>query len=106
VGFRFRRRIRILPGVTLNLGKRGVSTSIGVRGAHVTVGPTGTRTTVGLPGTGLTYTELRKPGHAAPAEAAGEPVQTAPQRQGNAWRGWLWALIAAAIVGWAAFSGR
>ena len=30
---RFWRRKRILPGVTLNFGKRGVSTSIGVRGA-------------------------------------------------------------------------
>ena len=47
--FRFRRSVRILPGVTLNLGKRSASVSIGVRGAHVTVGPTGARTTVGLP---------------------------------------------------------
>ena len=50
VGLRFRRRIRLFPGVRINLSKSGVSTSIGIRGAHVTVGPTGTRTTVGLPG--------------------------------------------------------
>ena len=48
MGFRFRRSIKILPGIRLNFGKRGVSTSIGVRGAHVTFGKTGTRTTVGL----------------------------------------------------------
>ena len=36
--FRFRRSIKILPGIRLNVGKRGVSTSIGVRGAHITVG--------------------------------------------------------------------
>ena len=47
MGFRFRRSIKILPGVRLNFGKRGISTSIGIRGAHVTVGKTGTRTTVG-----------------------------------------------------------
>jgi len=65
MGFRFRRRIRLLPGITLNLGKRGASVSAGVRGAHVTVGPTGTRTTVGLPGTGMSYTTLARP-QAAP----------------------------------------
>ncbi|MHB8721977.1 MAG: DUF4236 domain-containing protein [Steroidobacteraceae bacterium] len=48
MGFRFRRSVKILPGIRLNFGKRGVSTSIGVRGAHITFGGTGTRTTVGL----------------------------------------------------------
>jgi hypothetical protein len=38
VGFRFRRSLRILPGIRLNIGKPGVSTSIGVRGAHVIIG--------------------------------------------------------------------
>jgi hypothetical protein len=54
MGFRFRRSFSILPGIRLNLGKRGISASIGVRGAHVTFGPTGTRTTVGLPRCGKT----------------------------------------------------
>jgi hypothetical protein len=53
MGFRFRRSIKILPGIRLNFGKRRISTSIGVRGAHVTFGKSGTRTTVGLPGSGL-----------------------------------------------------
>ncbi len=52
MGFRFQRRIKIMPGVTLNVGKRGVSTSFGRRGAHVTIGQNGVRTTVGIPGTG------------------------------------------------------
>lgn len=30
---RFRRTIKILPGIRINVGKRGVSTSIRVRGA-------------------------------------------------------------------------
>jgi hypothetical protein len=63
MGFRFRRSIKILPGIRLNLGKRGISTSIGVCGAHVTFGKTGTRTTVGLPGSGISYTHLDKPSH-------------------------------------------
>lgn len=35
---RFQRRIRLLPGVTLNIGKTGVSVTIGVRGARWTIG--------------------------------------------------------------------
>ena len=58
MGFRFRRSIRILPGIRLNVGKRGASVSMGVRGAHVTLGPKGARTTLGVPGTGLSYTKL------------------------------------------------
>jgi Protein of unknown function (DUF4236) len=56
--FRFRRRIRIARGVTINLGKRGASVSAGPRGLKTTVGPRGRRFTVGLPGTGLSYTQF------------------------------------------------
>lgn len=56
MGFRFFRRIRIAPGLTVNLSKSGASLSIGPRGAKYTIGPRGSRTTIGLPGTGLFYT--------------------------------------------------
>ena len=57
MGFlRFRRTLKIAPGIRMNVGKTGVSWSFGRRGAHVTVGRRGVRTTVGLPGTGLSYT--------------------------------------------------
>ncbi|MBW2094825.1 MAG: DUF4236 domain-containing protein [Deltaproteobacteria bacterium] len=55
MAFRFWRRIKIAPGVTLNLSKSGVSLSFGPRGAKFTVGGRGKRATVGLPGTGLFY---------------------------------------------------
>lgn len=67
MGFRFQRRIEIIPGVTLNVGKRGVSTSIGRRGAHITFGQNGVRTTAGIPGTGISYTSLSKPSQAPEA---------------------------------------
>jgi hypothetical protein len=60
MGFRFRRSIRLLPGLRLNIGRRGVSVSAGVRGARVTVGKDGTRTTVGIPGTGMSYTDYER----------------------------------------------
>jgi hypothetical protein len=56
---RFRRRVRVVPGVTLNLNKRSISASFGRRGAHVTIGPSGQRTSIGVPGTGLSYTAKR-----------------------------------------------
>jgi len=57
MGFRFRRRVRLLPGVRLNISKSGLSSiSAGVRGLTVNIGRKGTRTTVGLPGSGVSYT--------------------------------------------------
>jgi len=55
--FRFRRSVKLFPGVRWNIGKKSSSLSIGGRGAHYTVGTSGSRTTVGIPGTGLSYTE-------------------------------------------------
>ena len=36
--FRFRRTIKVAPGVRLNVGKTGISTTVGVDGARVTTG--------------------------------------------------------------------
>lgn len=60
MGFRFRRTLKIAPGIRLNLGKKGISTSIGPRGAKITLGKDGVRTTVGLPGSGLSYTSYHR----------------------------------------------
>ena len=50
----FRRRIKIIPGVRLNLSKSGVTASVGVRGASVTLGGNrGDYLNVGVPGTGI-----------------------------------------------------
>lgn len=57
MGFRLFRRVRIAPGLSVNLSKGGLSLSAGVRGARVTLGRRGVRRTVGIPGTGVSYTE-------------------------------------------------
>lgn len=71
MAFRFWRRIRIAPGVTLNLSKSTASLSVGPQGAKYTISPHGNRATVGLTGTGLFYTvhdrERAGRGGAAPA---------------------------------------
>jgi tetratricopeptide (TPR) repeat protein len=86
MGFRFFRRIKVAPGVTVNLSKSGGSVSVGPRGAKVTVGPRGVRRTVGIPGTGLYHTthtgygsksSSRKKSPAGRGAAAG-PAPAAP----------------------------
>jgi hypothetical protein len=60
MGWRFQRRKKLLPGLTLNLGKRGGSFSAGPRGAKINVGRRGAQATVSLLGTGLSYVFRRK----------------------------------------------
>lgn len=60
MGFRFRKSIKIAPGISLNLGKKGISASIGPRGAKVTIGSRGSRATLGIPGTGMSFTATGK----------------------------------------------
>ena len=55
MGFRFSKRIKLIPGVRVNISKSGASLSVGPRGASVTMGKRGVYGNVGLPGTGLSY---------------------------------------------------
>lgn len=57
MGFRFRKSVKIAPGVRINLGTRGSSLSVGRRGATVNFGKKGTKVTVGIPGSGISYSE-------------------------------------------------
>lgn len=63
MGFRFRKSFKILPGVRINLGKKGItSVTVGKRGASVNFGKRGTNANIGIPGTGLSYSQrLDKP---------------------------------------------
>lgn len=70
--FRFRRSVKIAPGVRLNVSKSGVSTSIGPRGAKVTIGHGQVRETAGIPGTGLSYTETHRTGSTQRATPQGD----------------------------------
>jgi hypothetical protein len=57
MGFRFRRSVKLAPGIRLNLSKSGVTASIGRRGATLNISDKGTKATVGIPGTGISYSE-------------------------------------------------
>jgi len=87
MGFRFRRTIKVLPGIRLNLSRSGISTSVGVRGAHVTVGHGRVRETVGVPGSGAFYTTTQSTRHEAQEAPGGGPP-------GRFWRRLLWIILA------------
>ena len=53
MGIRYRKRVKILPGVYINISKSGISTTVGPRGASVNFGRNGTYLNTGIPGTGL-----------------------------------------------------
>ena len=53
MSLKFRKRIRVFPGFTVNLSKSGMSATLGVRGSSVNIGKNGTYLNTGIPGTGL-----------------------------------------------------
>ena len=63
MSIRFFRRIKLCPGLRLNVSKSGISASVGVRGAHLTEGPRGGSIYGGLPGTGLSFRDPIETAH-------------------------------------------
>ena len=54
MALRFNKRIKIAPGIKINVGSKGItSTTIGGRGASINVGKKGSHLNAGVPGTGL-----------------------------------------------------
>lgn len=81
MAFRFRRSIKIAPGVKLNIGKRGfTSVSVGGKFLKTNVSGRGTRQTFSIPGIGLSHSRLvsgRRPVRAS-GTAGSEPRSLAP----------------------------
>ena len=74
MGWRFRKRIKLAPGLHVNLGMKGLSFTVGGAPVSMNFGRRGRRTTVSLPGTGLSF--VATPERTAPSE----PVETPPAR--------------------------
>lgn len=55
MGMRFSKRIKIAPGLKLNVGLGGASLTAGVRGASINFGKRGAYVNAGIPGTGIFY---------------------------------------------------
>jgi hypothetical protein len=57
MGLRFRKSIRLLPGLRVNFGLKRSSVSIGRPGMTYNISSHGSRVTVGLPGSGISYSQ-------------------------------------------------
>lgn len=56
MGFKYRKSVKIAPGVRVNFGKKSSSVSFGTKGFKTTYSTSGRKTTsMGIPGTGLSY---------------------------------------------------
>lgn len=89
MGFRFRKSIKVLPGVRINLSHRGVGTRVGPKGLGFTAGPSGKRVNASLPGTGLSYSK-KVGGRRAPKRAAKD--------EGPGFIGWALIAFGALII--------
>lgn len=77
---RFRRSVRLAPGVRLNFSGSGISATVGGRGHSVNFGRRGTYLNAGIPGTGLYMRErIGGGGHKAPVRVSQPVRRSAPQ---------------------------
>lgn len=72
MGWRYSKRMSLLPWVRVNLGLHGVSYTVGPRGLSFTFGRRGVYANASLPGTGLSYRQ--RLGQASPRSSAGAAV--------------------------------
>jgi hypothetical protein len=76
MGLRFRKRIKIAPGVYINLSKSGISTTLGKSGASVNISKKGTRGAIGLPSTGLSYSSQLSKSATSRTRQPSDPANT------------------------------
>ncbi|MDO8752804.1 MAG: DUF4236 domain-containing protein, partial [Anaerolineales bacterium] len=65
MGVRFRKSIKLAPGIRMNFSGSGVSWTLGPRGASIGVGKRGTYLNTGIPGTGIYSRERLSPSSAS-----------------------------------------
>jgi len=90
--FRLQKRIKILPGLRLNVSKTGISWTVGMRGASMTARDGKLTGNVGVPGTGLSY---RKRLDLPDSETDTQDTQTPHQSSGAP--SWLLLAIVLAV---------
>jgi hypothetical protein len=91
LGWRFRRTVKILPGVRLNISRSGISTTLGPNGVSINLGKRGTRTTVGIPGTGISHSSLM-----SPTSESGDEQNFSPENEKKSGCG-TWAIVAISL---------
>lgn len=108
MGFRFRKSIKIAPGVRLNIGKKSAGISVGGKAGGLSFNTrSGVRSRVSIPGTGISYStkvggkkrraSTRKSGarRSTTQNSAVRPKNTKPV----VFRWWYYCLIAFFLIG-------
>ena len=100
MGFRYRKSVKIAPGVRMNISKSGASVSVGGKGGHVTVNSKGeTRVGASIPGTGVSYSEKVSGPSKSSGGSGGGSGPKPPQKPKKDWSGkFLGCLLAAVIL--------
>lgn len=120
MGLRFRKSVKIAPGVKVNFNKKSVGVTVGGKGFHHTVNTSGRKTTsAGIPGTGLSYSstlQSKKSKPQATTQTSREPTSTPykpfdnkavsksrpasqPRKKGKALKIWGVVLICISVIG-------
>lgn len=94
MGLRIRTRIKLIPGVTLNLSKSGTSVSVGGKGITINKSKRGIRTTASIPGTGISYSQYVKNS----TKKAAEPEAKNPPSNAEAIAGFVGLFLIIGIV--------
>lgn len=105
MSFRFRRSIKIAPGIRVNLNKNSASVRIGPRGLGYTVSSTGKKTlSAGIPGTGLSYTEQISTPQRAQAfqQIPAPPDDNRPAHKTSWTPAFIWLVAIGLALGWCA----
>lgn len=80
----YRKRIKIIPGVRLNISRKGISTTIGVKGASVNFSADGTYLNTGIPALGIYNRQKISPGKGpSPAHTMPDVATIDPVPRGN-----------------------
>lgn len=103
MGFKFRKSLKLAPGVKLNLGKKSVGVSVGGKRGGISYNSrTGARARVSAPGTGLSYSAKiggSSSTHYSTSAQAGATTSDENSRPQKARKPWSLGKIAAVILG-------
>ena len=101
MSWRYRRSVKLLPGLRMNVGSRGVTSfSLGGRGITINLSKRGTKSTYSLPGTGISYqTQTTRPHTVKPSVVISRPVAqvSGSQAPARAWKPYAMIGVAALI---------
>jgi len=84
MGWRYRKSVKIMPGVRLNFTNRGMSATLGPRGSSVSVSRRGTYLNQGIPFLGLSR-RTKVGGGTAPRSTAAAPLEVQLPPEARAW---------------------